>query len=213
MISRAWLGKVHSNDLLNVSGRAAGGIKKKDYFYPKSLRSMNIFHRNFLSLAALAVLLSFTACKSKKKVLAPAFPPAQKQEQPKEEAPAPEKPKAEAEAPAPAPDYNFKNIQFEFNSVVLKTGAYELLEKAATEIKKTSDTQFVLNGHSSEEGSSSHNMSLSVDRANAVKTYLVNAGIAASRIEVKGFGETKPVASNADEAGRALNRRVEIKLK
>lgn len=174
---------------------------------------MNIFHRNFLSLAALAVLLSFTACKSKKKVLAPAFPPAQKQEQPKEEAPAPEKPKAEAEAPAPAPDYNFKNIQFEFNSVVLKTGAYELLEKAATEIKKTSDTQFVLNGHSSEEGSSSHNMSLSVDRANAVKTYLVNAGIAASRIEVKGFGETKPVASNADEAGRALNRRVEIKLK
>ncbi len=170
-------------------------------------------HRNLLGMATVAVLLSFTACKSRKQAQAPAFPPAKQTEQTQETPPpAPTPAPAPTAAPAAAPDYNFKNIQFEFNSVVLKTGAYELLEKAATEMKKDDNAQFVLNGHSSEEGSSTHNMSLSIDRANAVKTYLINAGIASSRVEVKGFGETKPVASNNTETGRELNRRVEIKL-
>ena len=48
-------------------------------------------------------------------------------------------------------------------------------------------------------------------RANSVKTYLVNSGIASSRISTQAFGERQPIASNATEAGRSQNRRVEIK--
>ena len=67
-----------------------------------------------------------------------------------------------------------------------------------------------LGGHASEEGDTDYNLQLSKDRANAVKTYLVNCGVAASKIITKGFGETRPVASNTTEEGRQLNRRVEI---
>ena len=54
-------------------------------------------------------------------------------------------------------------------------------------------------------------MTLSRDRANSVKTYMVNAGIASNRIATTAYGESRPVASNATEAGRTQNRRVEIK--
>jgi OOP family OmpA-OmpF porin len=54
-------------------------------------------------------------------------------------------------------------------------------------------------------------MSLSRDRANSVKTYLVNAGIAAGRIATSAYGESRPLASNSTEAGRTQNRRVEFK--
>ena len=78
-------------------------------------------------------------------------------------------------------------------------------------MKKVPSAKFVINGHSSAEGSPEHNQSLSVDRANSVKTYLVNAGVNGANLSVKGFGESMPITKNDTEAGRALNRRVEIK--
>ena len=72
--------------------------------------------------------------------------------------------------------------------------------------------RFILNGYASAEGTPDHNMSLSVDRANAVKTYLINSGVNGDNITAKGFGEANPVADNTTEDGRVLNRRVEIKL-
>jgi OOP family OmpA-OmpF porin len=151
------------------------------------------------------------ACKTKKVVAqAPVVqqaPPPPPPEQPKP-APAP----AETPAPPPVekPDYNFSNIQFEFNSGILKTNAYPILDKAAVEMKKDPSVKFVLNGHSSAEGTDEHNMSLSVERANSVKTYLVNTGVSADNLAVKGYGETKPLTRNTCEESRALNRRVEI---
>lgn len=133
----------------------------------------------------------------------------------KQETPPPAAPPKQTPAPAPAPekpDYNFNNIQFEFNSGILKTDAYPILDKAAAEMKKDPSVKFVLNGNSSAEGSEAHNMVLSVERANSVKTYLVNTGVSADVLAVKGYGESKPISPNTDEASRALNRRVEIKL-
>jgi OOP family OmpA-OmpF porin len=53
-------------------------------------------------------------------------------------------------------------------------------------------------------------MELSVDRANAVKAYLINSGVSSDNISTQGYGEANPVADNTTEAGRILNRRVEI---
>lgn len=105
----------------------------------------------------------------------------------------------------------YKNIQFEFNSSVLKTSSYAVLDVIAAGMKNFPDTKFQLDGHSSAEGTEQRNMMLSVDRANAVKNYLVNNGIKASNLITTGNGEKFPVASNANEEGRAVNRRVEIK--
>lgn len=109
------------------------------------------------------------------------------------------------------PTFNYKNILFEFNSSVLKTSSYSVLDEIAREMKKFPSMSFNLNGHSSAEGTEQRNMTLSVDRATAVKSYLVTAGINANNLITKGFGESMPLTSNDTESGRQLNRRVEIK--
>jgi OOP family OmpA-OmpF porin len=166
----------------------------------------------YFSVSVLSVVVLFDACKAKK--VAQASTPEPVVETP---APAPKPaPVEEAPKPAPAPvvekpDYNFANIQFEFNSGILKTASYPIMDKAASEMKKDQTVKFVLNGNSSAEGTDAHNMALSVERATAVKAYLVNSGISADKLVVKGYGDKKPVADNNSEAGRVRNRRVEIK--
>ncbi len=157
-----------------------------------------------------AMTLTMYSCKSKKAITKPAAPVAE--QAPPTPAPAPAPVQAEKPAPVAAPDYNFSNVLFEFNSSVLKTESFATLEKAATEMKKDGSVKFALNGHSSAEGTPEHNMKLSIDRANSVKSFLVNAGIDASNFTIKGFGVKAPVASNATEEGKAQNRRVEIKV-
>ncbi|MHB1179759.1 MAG: OmpA family protein [Daejeonella sp.] len=109
------------------------------------------------------------------------------------------------------PSFNYKNILFEFNSSVLKTSSYPVLDEIAREMRKYSDMKFTLNGHSSAEGTQTRNMTLSIDRATAVKSYLVTAGIDGRNLEARGFGESMPLNSNATEEARQQNRRVEIK--
>jgi len=102
-------------------------------------------------------------------------------------------------------------IQFEFDSSVLKTSAYPILDAISSDLRANSGTSATLEGHASAEGTDSYNMNLSRDRANSVKTYLVNSGVDANRLSVKPYGESRPVASNATEEGRIQNRRVEVK--
>lgn len=125
-----------------------------------------------------------------------------------EEKPAP--PPAPAPEPMEPPNFNFRNIQFEFDSHVLKTDSYAVLDQISREMRKDPNARFRIDGHASVEGTAQYNMSLSVDRADAVKLYLVNSGVAAENLVTEGFGATKPVATNDNENGRALNRRVEI---
>lgn len=119
------------------------------------------------------------------------------------------------ETPAPvesAPNYNFKNIQFELDSYVLKTDSYVILDQIYREMRKDANAKFNIYGHASIEGSASYNQKLSIDRANAVKIYLVNSGVNPNNLTTIGRGATEPIASNDTESGRTLNRRVEIKI-
>ena len=102
-------------------------------------------------------------------------------------------------------------IQFEFDSSVLRTSSYPTLDRISSELRADSGSKATLEGHASAEGTEKYNMNLSRDRANSVKTYLVNSGVDANRITVRAYGESRPIASNATEEGRSQNRRVEIK--
>jgi OmpA-OmpF porin, OOP family len=173
---------------------------------------MKFLRANFQIILIAITLISLQACKAKKKVVQQPPPPVETPAQPVQQTPPPPAPTpAPAPAPAPAPDYNFSNIQFEFNSGILKTESYAMLDKAASEIKKDPSAAFILKGYASAEGTDEHNMQLSIDRANSVKVYLVNTGVAAANLTTKGYGESNPVADNTTEAGRIINRRVEIK--
>ena len=74
------------------------------------------------------------------------------------------------------------------------------------------NTLIRVEGHTDSVGSEEYNRNLSTRRANAVKTLLVRQGVANNRIEVVGVGEAMSVATNDTEAGRQMNRRVEIKI-
>ena len=106
----------------------------------------------------------------------------------------------------------YSPIQFEFDSSVLKTESYSTLDKLAKELRDN-NASANLDGYASAEGTEAYNLNLSKDRANAVKQYLVNAGVSASSVTATGYGEDNPVASNATEEGRIKNRRVEIQVK
>ena len=172
---------------------------------------MKLLRSGIAPIVILMALISLQACKAKKLAQTPPPPT---------EAPAPVTPPPPTPAPAPAPtppppapkpNYNFTNIQFEFNSGILKTDSYPALDNAAAQMKMDPTVKFNLSGFASAEGTDAHNMQLSIDRANAVKAYLVNSGVSADNITAKGYGEANPVADNTTEAGRILNRRVEMK--
>lgn len=175
---------------------------------------MKFLKSNLLFVLAASLAFTLPACKAKKAVVKQQ--PATDTVKPAPVAPAPAPaPAPEKEEPAPAPvkqDFHFPNVQFELNSAVLKTDSYQTLDLVAGSMKAAPTTKLILNGNSSAEGSAEHNMSLSLDRANAVKAYLVNAGVNGANLTTKGYGESKPIADNTTEEGRALNRRVEIKV-
>ena len=102
----------------------------------------------------------------------------------------------------------YEAIGFEFNSSVLKTEAYPVLDKLSSSLRENGGKVTVA-GHASSEGTAAYNMKLSKDRANSVKTYLVNSGVNSSSVMTKGHGESMPIASNDTEEGRMQNRRVE----
>ncbi len=167
-----------------------------------------------LAVSISALAFSLPACKAKKAIVAPPTPaPVETPAPAPTPKPAPVEVKRETPQPPPAkPDYNFSNIQFEFNSPILKTSSYPTLDHIAGEMKKDPNAKFILNGYSSSEGTDQHNMILSEERASSVKLYLTNTGIGDANLLTKGNGESNPIADNTTEAGKSVNRRVEIKL-
>jgi len=105
---------------------------------------------------------------------------------------------------------NLSDVLFDTGSANLKTGAREKLAKVAGILLSHRGLKLQVEGHTDSVGSADYNQRLSENRADSVRTYLVEQGIAPNAIGTAGFGETMPVASNDTPAGRQQNRRVEL---
>jgi outer membrane protein OmpA-like peptidoglycan-associated protein len=103
-------------------------------------------------------------------------------------------------------------IHFDPNSAHIRGDAYKLLNEyvKALQSPALADAVLVIAGHTDAIGSDERNLKLSQERAQAVRNYLIERGIAPNRLIAKGYGEAYPVASNATEADRELNRRSEF---
>jgi len=99
---------------------------------------------------------------------------------------------------------------FDFDRANLKPSAAQALAGAVQKLKEHPSVRVVVEGHTDSVGSEAYNQRLSERRADAVKNYLVDQGIDAGRIETRGHGKSKPIASNSTAEGRAQNRRAEI---
>ena len=104
------------------------------------------------------------------------------------------------------------DITFGVDQDSIKSSFYDVLDSVALVLKRYKQTLVDVYGHTDSTGSAQHNFDLSQRRALSVANYLNSQGVDQRRFSVTGFGATKPVASNATEAGRAQNRRVEIQL-
>jgi len=103
-------------------------------------------------------------------------------------------------------------VLFDFDSVVLKKKAKEILKSLVEFLKQNKRYNVILSGHTDNIGSDRYNLRLSKLRALSVKRYLVRKGIESKRIKSYGYGERYPIASNRTAEGREKNRRVEFKL-
>ena len=105
------------------------------------------------------------------------------------------------------------DLLFDTGGSRLKPESQRRLEPLVQYLQTNTHKEIIVEGHTDSIGDASHNKSLSLQRANAVKRYLTTRGIDAARIETRGFGEEVPVSSNTTKAGRKLNRRVEVVIK
>lgn len=105
-----------------------------------------------------------------------------------------------------------QSVAFNSGSATLKTESYESLNAVAGLLADNPEIKLALSGYTDNTGNADNNLRLSGQRAAAVKTYLVEQGIAEDRITAEGFGVANPIADNATAEGRAINRRVEMKI-
>ncbi|MBW2157970.1 MAG: OmpA family protein [Deltaproteobacteria bacterium] len=101
-------------------------------------------------------------------------------------------------------------VLFDFDSADIKSEADPMLDEAVSILKKNPAIKVEIDGHTDNVGPAAYNMKLSERRANSIMKYFVDHGVNAERLTIKGFGLTKPAASNDTKEGRAKNRRVEL---
>ena len=132
--------------------------------------------------------------------------------------PEPQTPTPTPPAPEPTPTPQvvrqrivLRGVTFDFNKSVIRADSRPVLDEAVQALQSNRSVHIVIEGHTDAIGSEEYNQGLSVDRAEAVYRYLVNAGVDPERLRTVGYGKTRPVADNATESGRAQNRRVELR--
>lgn len=102
------------------------------------------------------------------------------------------------------------NLFFDYKQDTLKPASYPELTRLIKILQSHPQMTIEISGHTDAQGSVEKNLQLSQARAHTVLKYLTGKGIAANRLQAKGYGQTKPLAKNATAKGRALNRRVEF---
>lgn len=103
-------------------------------------------------------------------------------------------------------------IQFDTAKSTIRGASRPTLDQAASVLNEYPDLRVMITGHTDGDGSRDLNMTLSADRAAAVKTYLVSKGVDGGRIETRGAGPDEPIADNNTKEGKQKNRRIEFKL-
>jgi OmpA-OmpF porin, OOP family len=120
--------------------------------------------------------------------------------------------KHKSSAAAVQENWVLAGVNFEFDKATLLPESYPILHNAASVLNENKNLRVEIQGHTDNVGSEQYNQRLSERRAQTVKDWLVQNGVSANRLEVKGYGETSPKASNDNPTGRTLNRRVEFKV-
>ncbi len=102
-------------------------------------------------------------------------------------------------------------VNFETNSAVLTSDSTVVLDRGARSLADWPEVRVEISGHTDSDGSAAYNLELSTLRASSVRTYLVSRGVSTGQLEVRGFGETRPIAPNTTGEEKARNRRVELR--
>jgi outer membrane protein OmpA-like peptidoglycan-associated protein len=106
-----------------------------------------------------------------------------------------------------------ERVYFDTNSDVIQSRSFALLDQVAALLKNHGELQHIrVEGHTDDQGLFEYNLRLSERRADSVRRYLVDRGVAAERLEAMGYGESRPIASNKSARGREMNRRVEFTI-
>lgn len=105
-----------------------------------------------------------------------------------------------------------RGVNFESNSDVLRPGAAGILGEVVGALEKNPTIKIEIGGHTDSDGAAEYNQGLSERRASTIRDYLINAGIAADRMTIRGYGEAEPIADNSTAAGKAENRRVVLTI-
>jgi OmpA-OmpF porin, OOP family len=105
-----------------------------------------------------------------------------------------------------------RKVEFQTGSDKLTAASLPILDKVAEMLNQYPNYKVTISGHTDSRGEVGPNQKISEKRANTCRQYLIGKGIDASRLKAVGYGESKPIASNMNEAGRSQNRRVEFEL-
>jgi OOP family OmpA-OmpF porin len=139
-----------------------------------------------------------------------------------QEEPPPPPPRAAAEPPPPPPPpapappdpcagrIVLRGVTFAFDSDEITGVSMATLDVAAETLRECPNVNTAVEGHTDSVGDEAYNLGLSQRRANSVSSYLSNHGVSPDRLQAKGYGESRPIADNSTDDGRALNRRVEL---
>jgi OmpA-OmpF porin, OOP family len=167
----------------------------------------SVGNKGDVDLASLGLVFRFGGPQAAPVVAAPPPPPP------------PAAPRPPPPPPPPPPEPMLKpepvvleGVEFEFDSARLRPNTTAVLDEAVAALRRRPEVRVLITGHTCTMGPVDYNMDLSLRRAQSVKDYLTQRGIAAERLRVEGAGQRRPIASNDTREGRERNRRVDMKV-